>query len=974
MNSLIKKSCLLGLMVSLLSCGSNEPKTLANLTYKPGKEPVVEQDIVPVVKITHEEVRQEYKELTEIFEEDALKEKIERRIAAMHMAEGVYEQNKDEEATKDSYYADATQAYRDILEKYPNSPGNAEVWYQLSKAYDVEGKQELALEALTELTNNYPDYPNIAEAYFRKGDIHFSNQQYPQAQIAYVAVVESGNEKLNLNAHYMLGWSSYKRFNYRQSINSFAYVIDQLLAGRSSLDGLSKREKPLAEDSISSISLAFDKVGGAEVITDVKILADKEYLWMLYDNLGEYYLSKELYEKSASTFRLYVTNNSKADQAPDLHVKLINTYVTGEFAQQSLIEKENYIDAYGLGSDYYQGRIGMPESIKGYLNTYLSELAGHFHSKGQLHQKQIAEVQKRNSVDKEKDEKKIRELYGESVASFDKAAGFYATYTKTFPNADDIDKVYFLKAEAHFSAYRYPQAITDYERVAYQAQGTSAAENTVDAGYAAIISYEKHLDVLKTGYSYPGGEQKTPVTDDSEDVKQWKQLAVNSMLAFAEKFHTDKRSPSVLNNAAEYLFALDQYENTIQVAQGLIDKNPELDKNLKKTAYGLIANSYFKLDNFPLAEENYLKQRLLVEEDTDEYKKISERLAVSIYKESEVLLAKEQSDAAIDQLLKVKKYTPDSSIRVTAQYDAVVLLLKAQRWDESIVELLEMQALFPENELAVEFPRKLAFAYEKNEDWAKASAAYVALVNGDPDPDVRQEALFLAANMYEKDFDYSAAVDYFQQYVEAYKDPFDNYIEAIYHLVLGYEKLNGRIQQNIWLTQLIDADKKAGSKRTDRSRWLAAWANTKYGDYYSSLFAEVQLTQPIVKSIPDKNKWLQNASNSYQAAANYGILEFVTMSSYKIGILYRQFADELRSAPKPQGLSASDQEVYASIIEEQAAPFDQLAVDLHQANIDRAWGGQFNEWINNSFTEMRALQPERYNKLELIVSYGDGIY
>ena len=134
------------------------------------------------------------------------------------------------------------------------------------------------------------------------------------------------------------------------------------------------------------------------------------------------------------------------------------------------------------------------------------------------------------------------------------------------------------------------------------------------------------------------------------------------------------------------------------------------------------------------------------------------------------------------------------------------------------------------------------------------------------------------------------------------------------------------------------------------------------------------LTLPIVKSVPNKNQWLQKASSSYQAAADYGILEFVAMSSYKIGILYRQFGNDLRLAPKPGGLSAADQQLYGSIIEEQAAPFDQLAVDLHQANIDRAWGGKFNEWINNSFAEMRTLSPKRFNKVESIVSYGDGIY
>ncbi|MGH1487061.1 MAG: tetratricopeptide repeat protein [Cellvibrionaceae bacterium] len=973
MNHSIKLMNFIATTIFLVSCGSNEPKTLASLKYEPEKETaLIKDDEIKIEKLSHEEVRQEYRELLDFFEEDALKEKIERRIADVHMMEGVFEHNKAE--PKASYYAEATQAYREILEKYPNSPGNAEVLYQLSKAYDIEGKQEESLDALTRLTRQYPNYLNITEAYFRKGDIHFSNQQYKEAQRAYSAVVKADNENLDLNAHYMLGWSHYKQLNYDQSINSFAYVLNQLLAGRSSIEGLGKKEKPLATDSISSISLAFDKVGGAKEIDAVPLLAGQDYIWMIYDNLGQYYLSKELYEESASTFRLYVTKYSNSDRAPDLHVKLINTYVEGGFTQQSLIEKESYVNAYGIGAAYYADRRTMASSIKTSLKIYLSELAGHFHSKGQLHQKEIAELDNKTSIAKAEKDEKLGELYSVSVSSFDKAADFYSKFAQTFPDASNIDEIYFLKAETLFSAYRYPQAIADYERVAYRPKGVSARSNEVNAGYAAIISYEKYIDVLRTGFTYPGKAKSAPLSEDSVGIKEWKQKAVDSMLVFAEKFHYDKRSPAVLNNAAEYLFALDQYENTINVANGLIDKNPQLDKELKKTAYGLIASSHFKLENYPKAEENYINQRALVTENTEEYSTISERLAVSIYKESEVMIARDDPSSAIDQLLKVKRFTPNSSIRVTAQYDAAVLLLEATRWDEAITELLELNQAYPEDKLAVEFPRKLAFAYEKSEAWENAGRAYIVLVNNDPDPVIRQEALFLAATMFEEDTNYAESIKYFKNYVDRYQQPFDNYLEAVYHIAVNYEKLDDQKQQNVWLTKLINVDSGAGSERTDRSRWLAAWANTKYGDYYSSLFAEAQLTQPIVKSIPNKNKWLQSASSRYQAAADYGILEFVSMSSYKIGILYRQFASDLRSAPKPNGLSASDQQVYAEIIEEQARPFDQLAIDLHQANIDRAWAGKFNDWISKSFAEMQVLRPARFNKKELIVSYGNGIY
>ena len=86
-------------------------------------------------------------------------------------------------------------------------------------------------------------------------------------------------------------------------------------------------------------------------------------------------------------------------------------------------------------------------------------------------------------------------------------------------------------------------------------------------------------------------------------------------------------------------------------------------------------------------------------------------------------------------------------------------------------------------------------------------------------------------------------------------------------------------------------------------------------------FSRRKLRQPIEVSLPKKNKHLQDASKRYEMAAEYGILEFIAMSSYKIADLYETFANELRKSPRPKGMSSADKKLYETIIEEQAGPF-----------------------------------------------------
>ena len=185
--------------------------------------------------------------------------------------------------------------------------------------------------------------------------------------------------------------------------------------------------------------------------------------------------------------------------------------------------------------------------------------------------------------------------------------------------------------------------------------------------------------------------------------------------------------------------------------------------------------------------------------------------------------------------------------------------------------------------------------------------------------------------------------------------------------------LDDKTRQLYWLRRVIDGDKKGGEQRTERSQWLGAWANAKYGDYWVWEFKRRKLRMPLESSLPKKNENLKNATDRYQMAADYGILEYVTLSSYKIAELYSLFASEIRNVKQPAGLSEADVQLFSQILDQQAQPFYKLAIELHQSNIDRGWNGAYNEWINNSFQSMKVLQPKRFNKNELEVSYGDEI-
>lgn len=902
---------------------------------------------VEIDQLSHQQIRDQYQEILGLVDDDYIKEQIERRISGVHMQEGDAQSANPNTPPAQGYYRNAIASYRDILEKYPNSPDNAEVLYQLAKAYDIEGQPENALAMMRRLETYHPDYEHMPEVYFRMGDLHFNAARYPQAEKAYRKTASYNKASLNNNAHYMLAWTLYKQGAFDKSLGEFALVLNALYQEDGTTSGLNNVEQSLIDDTLHSMSLALVNLGGAQAIRDVPELRNKAYIWRLYQQLAGFYLTKNLYSDSAATYREFIDRFPMRERTSRFHTELIKVYVKGAFPKLVLEEKEVYANNYGPQSDYFARFPQLQQGIREDLQEYYVELASHYHSQGQ----QALSKAKRKSA-----EAHLAELGEKSLTS---ATDFYQRYLTLFVNDKAAADIRYKKAEAQFENQQFGAAAEDYQQVAYNNNADYELANK--AGYAAIVSYQKHIDSLEKQQA------------DQSDVDNWRATSLQSMLQFTEVFHKDSRSTAVLTNASQAMFALKQYNRAIKVASGLLENVQDLNNDLKKTAFGILAQSRFSLKQYQTAASNYQAQRNFTKANSKEYRQISDNIATSVYQYAEQLKQQNNNDEAIQQLLSLKKLTPNANTRIVAQYDAASLLLAAKRWDAAITELQQLKAQFPQHKLAPEFPRKLAFAYENKQDWPEALAAYEYLFNKDPDAGVRQEALFISAGLAEKLADVNKAISYYRDYAHKYEQPFDNRMEARYKLSVLYEKKDDKNRQLFWLRRIIAGDKNAGEQRTERSQWLAAWANSKYGDYFAWEFNRRKLRLPIESSISRKNGFLQDAATRYGMAAEYGILEFVSQSNLKLANLYQKFAGELLKAPTPAGLSAADQALYAQVFEQQSEPLQQLAQDYFMANVELAWQGHYTTWIQQSFDAMRQLAPLRFDQTEQVAKYGDEI-
>jgi hypothetical protein len=109
---------------------------------------------------------------------------------------------------------------------------------------------------------------------------------------------------------------------------------------------------------------------------------------------------------------------------------------------------------------------------------------------------------------------------------------------------------------------------------------------------------------------------------------------------------------------------------------------------------------------------------------------------------------------------------------------------------------------------------------------------------------------------------------------------------------------------------------------------------------------------------------MEEALAAYDGAAAYGVAEVTTAATYRIAELYQQLGASLMSSERPAELSDEELEQYEILLEEQAFPFEEQAIDLFSVNASRSAEGVYDEWVARSFARLAELMPARYAKYE----------
>ncbi len=125
-----------------------------------------------------------------------------------------------------------------------------------------------------------------------------------------------------------------------------------------------------------------------------------------------------------------------------------------------------------------------------------------------------------------------------------------------------------------------------------------------------------------------------------------------------------------------------------------------------------------------------------------------------------------------------------------------------------------------------------------------------------------------------------------------------------------------------------------------------------------------KLTAPLKDSLKIKKSRMELALQAYSKAADYGVADVTTAATFEIAELYYRLSRDLMHSERPDSLSAEELEQYDILLEEQAFPFEEKAIEIFVANAGRAADGVYDEAVRKSFDRLAELMPARYGKSE----------
>lgn len=803
------------------------------------------------------------------------------------------------------------------IKDYPKAKHNDVTLYQLAKAYDQQDDYEQTHEALKQLAQDYPKSIYYLEAQFRLAEYAFSAKQYPQAEDKYTEIIIAKNNAVFYEKSlYKRGWARFKQEFYIEAADDFVQVIN--FNDFQQYEQLTASQRSLFDEYFRAMGLSFSYLGGAEPLNlYFKQTEHVNNLYYIYSSLSDTFLKQQRYNDAVSTLDSYIDQYPDSEFSAQASLKMVDIWRQAGFVEQRKAAFEQFYADYQPSSSYWLNKKSRYkkryEMIKLALKNHILVETATYHKKYQQ---------------------------GKLPADFTRAERWYKNYLSHFYAYSRQDNIHFLFASLYLQHKDEKLAFKHYQLAGFDEQIIT----NKDAAYQAITLADNLLAAAKNPKSQA----------------VWLSRFIESSILYAQQYPTDKHTIKVIARASDIAYSNKRFSDTIVLAELVIsDKNSKLISNINMVR----AHAYFQTKQYLAAEHSYFSlvnnPELIPKDKTS----ATEGLALAIFYQGSRAAEQKEMQLAIEHYARISLLTPKSTTAASGLFDAIALSIQSEQWLPAIDYIKRFRKLYPHHKKSNDIAKKLSVAYLNSKQNIAAAKELEKLSSRENSKAYKMASLLKAAELYQTNNDTLSAIRSLKKYIKTYPQPFTPYFEAMYTLTQLYTETNELNKGLFWHKKILAADKRTpNSAKNEQAKFIASNAAIALARHENQLFSKVKLVRPLKKNLKRKKQSMLASVNYYARASSYGVAETATEATYAIATIYNDFSQALLTSEVPKHLNDDEQEQYLFLLEDQAFPFEEKAIEFYEVNLAYTQDDIYDQWIKKSHQALQHLFPIRYQR------------
>lgn len=859
--------------------------------------------------ISPREVARRYQRLFDQSDEPEVRIDALNRLANLQQVSG--EELRFSPEREQQVYEEVLGSYDEILARGVFQGRLDELMYQMAKAHAYVGQGDRSIQRLKQLVGLYPDSPLVPEARFRIAEAAFSAASYAEAEATYKQVLASDAtpDSMKSKARYMLGWSQYKQGGYQRAEETFVDVLDEQVQLTAGFQAIPSGSVELIDDTFRIIAIMAASAGGESgLVALLDRVGGRSYDYLLYDRLADYYVTAGDLEAGVAVSRGFIERSRNHASVPAFRVQIVDVLIEGGMVAEAREAKAAYVEAYD-GEHAYQG---LQAEDRQRWWDYARTLADFHYQRASAEASSVA-----------------------AVAEFAVAADYYSQLAKRSGNNGEVLR---LAGDAWLQADNYRRAREHYLQAAY---AVNRYDGAADAAWAALLLQSQALD----------GTIVMPTELDEY---------ANEAERFLAYFGGDSRVPELQADVANRMLSAGRYQEAHRFGSLVVDGRTG-EPNHRYSAWLVIGESGAALSNYAVAENAWRKSLALATLPTvaaadEQVEAIRSQLATSVYRQGELAEQAGDVDHAVAHYRRIETVAPGSDLAAKGRFDAANTLLKSERWQPAINELQRFRQDYPAHPLTDQIGGKLVYAYQASGQPVRAADELLGVAGGQAAGDWSNR--LRAAELYHQGRAITQRNDIYLAYLVVTTAA----LSAEEHV--QQQQIRQRLVEDgvdaVAMREALVREELASDWHSEATLTWSAQAALALGEQAGRRFSTIALERPLARSLSRKQAALEMALNYYRQAERLGGDAAVAESLYRRGELYRTLARDLMASSRPQGLSELEAMQYDLLLEEQAYPFEEMAIDLHSKNHDQLAKGYFDHWVEQSLAVLAELHPGRY--------------